>query len=615
MLKLTPEQTDSLFAEVRSSNLSEEYKDWIILGIQSLFWMGAAYQDKKHKLFRFMSKIFGPKTEQIRPKKGKGGRQKDKGGQANPGSSQNANPNANPSQSESANDLNQGTSSDPSNEKPKGHGRRSADAFKKATCIQIALDNLKAGDRCPKCPKGTLYRYPPGKILVLMGQAPISAIHLKLQALRCGTCGVIFKATIPKVFATQSRGTSEAKATATILKYKGGVPFNRMEMLQKTFGTRTPKSEIWEMVEFVAESLMPIYSQLCREAAKAEVLGVDDTTMTILDLKKENEEKFFKKETSKSAGSSKKASKDDNRTGMFTTGILTEGLDHNITLYFTGRRHGGENLDKLLDKRPEGLPIPIEACDALARNIPANHKTQIGYCNSHNRRKFFDLLKLWPNEAMHVLDLYSGVFYNEKLSLEEKMSWEDRQKYHEEKSGPIMREIKRFCDALLESRKIEPNDIFGKAIAYQNKHWEGLTLFLCVPGVPLTTNSVERALKAVIRNRKNSLFYKTEWGAQVGDINHSIIETCIRNNIEPMDYLVACQICSEEVRKDPYLWLPWNFISNPFYITAKTERDADLEDFYQQAFRTKKAPDIQSKSDCYNTDSIINGYREKVACC
>lgn len=609
-LKLTPEQTDNLFAEVRSSNLSDEHKDWIILGIQSLFWIGAAYQDKKQKLFRFMNKIFGPKTEQIKPKN-------DKRGQPGPDSSRNENPNINPSVNENANDLNQGTAGDPSNEKPKskGHGRRSADAFKKAMCVQIALDNLKAGDKCPKCPKGTLYKYPPGKILVLMGQAPISAIHLKLQAVRCSACGAIFKATIPKVFATQSRGIPEAKAVATLMKYKGGVPFNRMEMLQKTFGTRTSKTEIWEMVEFVAESLKPIYSQLSKDAAKAEVLGVDDTTMTILELQKENRKKSLEKETLKSTGSSKEAGKYDNRTGMFTTGILTEGLDHNITLYFTGRCHAGENLDKLLDKRPEELPIPIEACDALARNKPANHTTQIGYCNAHNRRNFFDLLKLWPSEAMQVLDLYTGVFYNEKITLEEKMNWEDRQKYHEEKSAPIMNEIKRFCEALLESRKIEPNDIFGKAIAYQNKHWEGLTLFLRLPGVPLTTNNVERALKAVIRNRKNSLFYKTEWGALVGDINHSIIETCIRNDVEPMDYLVACQICSEEVRKAPHLWLPWNFNNNLSYIRAKTERDGDLENFYQQVFRTKGPPSTQSQTGYCSSDSSFNGYQEKVVCC
>jgi transposase len=212
-LKLTPEQTDSLFTEVRSSNLSEEHKEWIILGIQSLFWIGTAYQDKKHKLFRFINKIFGPKTEQVRPKKGQGGQQKNKEEQSNPGLSENANPNADPFQSESANDLNQGIADDPSNEKPKpkGHGRRSADAFKKATFVQIALDTLKAGDKCPKCPKGTLYKYPPGKILVLMGQAPISAIHLKLQSFHCGTCGAIFKATIPKIFATHQEELRKQK--------------------------------------------------------------------------------------------------------------------------------------------------------------------------------------------------------------------------------------------------------------------------------------------------------------------------------------------------------------------------------------------------------------------
>jgi hypothetical protein len=36
-----------------------------------------------------------------------------------------------------------------------------------------------------------------------------------------------------------------------------------------------------------------------------------------------------------------------------------------------------------------------------------------------------------------------------------------------------------------------------------------LTLFLEQPGVPLDNNIIERSLKLAIRNRKNSLFYKT----------------------------------------------------------------------------------------------------------
>lgn len=68
MLKLTSEQADSLFTEVRGCNLSEESKYLVISGLQSLFWITSAYQEKKHQLFRFMIKIFGAKTEKTNQK-------------------------------------------------------------------------------------------------------------------------------------------------------------------------------------------------------------------------------------------------------------------------------------------------------------------------------------------------------------------------------------------------------------------------------------------------------------------------------------------------------------------------------------------------------------------
>jgi len=68
MIKLTPEQADNLFAEVRGCNLTEECKNVIISAIQSLLWISFAYQEKKHQLFRFMRNIFGAKTEKINQK-------------------------------------------------------------------------------------------------------------------------------------------------------------------------------------------------------------------------------------------------------------------------------------------------------------------------------------------------------------------------------------------------------------------------------------------------------------------------------------------------------------------------------------------------------------------
>lgn len=623
MIKLTPEQADSLFTEVRDCNLPEECKNMVISGIQSLLWITAAYQEKRHQLFRFMRNIFGAKTEKVSSKNKKKPQDTlEKGKEAATNADQSLNGNAQNAEPtiEPPSGINEGASETDSSSKPsepkdppKGHGHRSANDFINAFVVTIALNNLKERDPCPDCPKGTLYRYPPGSVLSLMSEVPIQALHVKLDALRCGTCGAIFKAILPKLLATGSRAMPETKALVGVFKYKGGMPFNRFDMLQDIFGTHVSKSELWEMVADVADSAMPIYLELCKEASKSEVLLVDDTHMIVLDLLKENKKnQVLKEEQAKSKDQPKKADKNDERTGMFTTAIVTEGLKHNIIVYFTGRHHAGENLDELLDKRPEGLSVPIEGCDALARNKPKKHETQLSFCNSHNRRHFFDLLLLWPKEAMHVLELYSGIFYSEKITIERKLSKEDKLKYHQEHSASVMADIKKYCDDLLNSKKIEPNDVFGKSIAYQNKHWDGLTLFLRVAGAPLTTNSVERSLKSAIRNRKNSLFYKTEWGALVGDIHHTIIETCVQNVVNPMDYLVACQICSEELRKNPHLWLPWNFANNLSYIATKTERDTALEDLLRNAVKSKPPPKVQSLPNCCNETPSCSNHREKV---
>jgi transposase len=625
MIKLTPEQADSLFAEVRGCNLPEECKNVVILGLQSLLWITSAYQEKKHQLFRFMRNIFGAKTEKVNKKNKPSNGASQKGKEAPVNADQALNGNAEDTKTmmgapsgvtENVCERQKPDEPPTPKDQPKGHGHRSANDFKNAFIATIALESLKERDPCPECPKGILYRYPPGSVLSLIGEAPIQALCVKLDALRCGTCGAIFKAALPKLLATQSRAMPETKALVGIFKYKGGMPFYRFDMLQDTFGTRISKSELWEMVADVADSAMPIYSELCKEASKAEVVLVDDTHMIVLDLLQENKRnQRLKEEQAKSTDKSKKANKGKDRTGMFTTAILTEGLKHNIIAYFTGRCHAGENLDKLLDERPKGLPVPIEGCDALPCNKPKNHETQLAFCNSHNRRHFFDLLLLWPKEAMHVLDLYSGVFYNEKVALERKMSKDDKLKYHQEYSSSIMMDIKKYCDNLLESKKIEPNDVFGKSIAYQNKHWDGLTLFLKVAGAPLTTNSVERSLKPTIRNRKNSLFYKTEWGALVGDIHHTIIETCIQNDVNPMDYLVACQICSEEVRKNPHLWLPWNFGNNLSYIETKKERDTALDDLLRLAVKSKShsdgPPGTRGSPNCCDATSSCPNHREQ----
>jgi hypothetical protein len=60
-------------------------------------------------------------------------------------------------------------------------------------------------------------------------------------------------------------------------------------------------------------------------------------------------------------------------------------------------------------------------------------------------------------------------------------------------------------------------------------------------------------------HRKNSLFYKTENGAEVGDLFMSLIHTCELNNTNPFDYLTELQKHSAELAKNPAAWMPWTY--------------------------------------------------------
>ena len=139
------------------------------------------------------------------------------------------------------------------------------------------------------------------------------------------------------------------------------------------------------------------------------------------------------------------------------------------------------------------------------------------------------------------------------------MSWDERLKFHQEHSGPIMETFYGWLEEQFDEKKVEPNSSLGQAITYMLKHWKELTRFLHVKGAPLDNNILEQAIKRVILHRKNSLFYKTLHGAYIGDMYMSLIHTCILAGGNPFDYLTQLQKHSSDVFKNPSQWMPWNY--------------------------------------------------------
>jgi len=337
------------------------------------------------------------------------------------------------------------------------------------------------------------------------------------------------------------------------LKYGSGLPFNRLEGLQGDLGVPLPASTQWDVVEAVAGILAPVFDELIRQAAQGEVLFNDDTTVKILELMGERSRQEAL------ADAAPDASDSDERRGLYTSGVVALRDGHRVALFFSGRRHAGENLAKVLKHRAERLPPPIQMCDALARNLPGELRTILAHCLAHARRRFVDVYDRFPEPCRHLLEALAVVYRNDAEARQCRLSPEARLRFHQEASGPTMQALRDWLERQLGEKRTEPNSALGGAIGYTLKHWEELTLFLRQAGAPLDNNLCERALKKAILHRKNALFYKTRNGAKVGDLFMSLIYTCQLNEANPFDYLTELQLHTEELAACSERWMPWNY--------------------------------------------------------
>ena len=518
-IDLNLEQVADLLKRVESGCLQAGDYEIIKAMVQTIELLSQCVDEKATSIRRLLRMLFGPRTEKLKNVI------KDK------------------EKSDSSKSRQENTT-DKSN-KPKGHGRNAAADYSAAEQIKVDHATLKPKDNCPGCLKGILYEMKVPKVVVrITGNAPIGAKVYQMQKLRCNLCGEIFIADTPAGIGEEKYDAASG-AMIALLKYGSGMPFYRLEQLQGSCGIPLPASTQWEIVEQMADGFYPVYYELNRQAAQGDVIYNDDTTMKILALMQNNDQQ-----------------NQSQRKGIFTTGILSTVNDQKIALFFTGRKHAGENLADLLQQRQSDRSPPIQMCDALSRNTSEVFKSILANCLAHGRRKFVEVALNFPEQCRYVIETLAEVYKNDEMAKEQNMTADERLHFHQSKSGPLMEDLKTWLNDQLDQKKVEPNCGLGQAISYMLNHWKPLTLFLRVPKAPLDNNICERALKKAILHRKNALFYKTENGARVGDLFMSLIHTCNLASVNPFDYLTALKKHPADLVEHPEKWLPWNY-NNP----------------------------------------------------
>ena len=513
--KLSQEQMDSFLAEIMASNISKESAEFAKMLIHGNAWMAQQLElgqlsiAKLRKLFQIQG---SEKNSSRKPK----------------------------NDPASANNKDSGSSEGDT----KGHGRNSADAYQGANIVEVDHPELNPGDRCPaEACGGRLYEMTePGTLVHVTGAPLASATRYNLQKLRCGICEIVYTAPLPE-------GVSDKKYDATFIamlminKYFMSVPLYRQDRLQNHLGIPLPASTQWDLMVAHEPMLKALYGATAQDAANGLALCYDDTSVKIMSEIK----------AAKLAEKGKKS-----QHTCFTTGIVSLHEDHRTYLYITDNRTAGKCIVEIMALRDEKLDPPIMMCDALPANIPQGISEDLYilcFCLVHARRQFYELPNGYDDLADKVIGLIGTIYDHEAHT--KGYSPEKRLAYHQEKSTPVMEELKAY----LEEQKLEfePNSVPGKAIDYILNRWTQLSQFLRQVHAPLDTNIVERALKLVIQVRKSSMFYKTLSSAAFASYVQSALYSAAQNDINPCEYMSALIDNEQAVIQNPSAWLPWHY--------------------------------------------------------
>jgi transposase len=272
----------------------------------------------------------------------------------------------------------------------------------------------------------------------LDGKALLSAVRYELEKLRCSACGQIFTAAVPAAAGTE-KYTARARAVLVLARYYLGLPWHRLEGFQALVGVPVPDATQWEQGEIVGDCSHPIFKHLEHLVAQGEVIFQDDTLGRVLALIAENQQAAAQARAQGKAQSTE-------RTGMQTTALIVQVGERRICLYYTGRRHAGENLEALLRQRAPGRDKPLGMSDALSRNNAEEAKLIRCHCLAHGRRKFRELDEDFPAESAVVVDALKLGYEHDEEARDKQLSAHERLGYHQTYSGPVLTTLKRWLE-------------------------------------------------------------------------------------------------------------------------------------------------------------------------
>lgn len=323
--------------------------------------------------------------------------------------------------------------------------------------------------------------------------------------------GAVKIAPPPEQLIPKSMATPGLLAYLATGKFVDHLPFYRMESLFSRMGASLSRANMCNWMIQINKGCERLAELLLEDLRQSPVIGADETPMQVM---REPE----RKNTTKS------------QMWLFRS----QSLDRPILLYQYRKTKSADFLDELLAGfQGTLLSDGYKGYDKFCNCKGLHHAG----CWAHVRREFKEVLDQFPNSriAGGTLKLIRRLYAVERLAKAKNLSFDDIRALRQEKSAPVIRELRQFLDDAFV--RVPPSGPAGKAIKYALNQWPKLLVYLDDGRVPIDNNSVENGIRPFVMGRKNWMISGGPRGAHASAWLYSLVESAKANDLEPYWYL------------------------------------------------------------------------------
>jgi transposase len=207
----------------------------------------------------------------------------------------------------------------------------------------------------------------------------------------------------------------------------------------------------------------------------------------------------------------------------------------------------------------------------------------LAFCWAHQRRDFLSLAKDWPTLEVWAVTWLEAIGQLYHLNAQRLEVQQDPRAFAERDQA-----LRQAMDAFgqrwqTELQQSELHPACQKVLTSLQEHWQGLSVFVDHPEVPMDNNAGERTIRDPAMGRKNYFGCGSLWSVQLAVSMFSLVATLRLWQINPRlwftAYFEACAANAGQAPTQPERFLPWNLTADQRQAWQAGESDPSADTF------------------------------------